>query len=46
MEEDFPSKMTEKDKIPKKIAVSGRSKTKAPKKNRKPPQKPLLRNAI
>ena len=37
MEEDFPHKMTEKDKIPKKKAASGRSKTKVPKKNRKPP---------
>ena len=39
MEEDFPHKMTEKDKIPKKKAASGRSKTKVPKKNRKPSQK-------
>ena len=45
MEEELPNKMTEKDKIHKKKAASGRSKTKVHKKNRKPPQKPLLANA-
>ena len=46
MEEEFPNKMTDKDKIPKKKAVSRRSNTKVPKKKRKYPQKPLLRNVI
>ena len=46
MEEKLPNKMTEKDAIPRKKAASGRSKIKGSKKNRKSPQKPLLRNAI